>query len=139
MKTSGQKHFDRDYSYRWMRNKLHTLRIIEYLTNYHNIQVPKNFSSQLLVAHQESYSSSFNISFRTIDAIVHACELFDEYVLSLNQLVCFEILTMARIHTCVISKTALAKDLIPLRKEVPINLKAIVKKNGRISVTAKHL
>lgn len=135
----GQKFFDRDYSYQAIRNKLKTVQIAEHLKSAHGIEVPETFSEQMLTAHQESYSCSFSIPLSTIDAIVDACELFEEYVLNISQLVCSEVLTMARIHTCVISKHTLNKNLIPMKKDLPINFQAIIKKNGSVTVTTEHL
>lgn len=134
----GQKFFDQDYSYRALRNRSRALQIAEYLKNIHAIEVPETFTEQLLTAHMESYTSAFCIPFSTIDAIVDACELFGEYVLNISQLVCTEILTMARIHTCVISKATLEKTLIPVSKNLPGSFQAIVKKDGTVSVTATH-
>ena len=134
----GQKFFDQDYSYRALRNRSRALQIAEYLKNIHAIEVPETFTEQLLTAHMESYTSAFCIPFSTIDAIVDACELFGEYVLNISQLVCTEILTMARIHTCVISKSYLEKSLIPVNKNLPSTLLAIIKKDGSVTISATH-
>lgn len=127
-----------DYSYQAKKNRLKALKITEHLKNSHGIEVPENFSEQLLTAHQESYISSFSIPLSTIDAIVDACELFEEYVLDISQLVCFEVLTMARIHTCIISKSTLAQNMIPVKKIFSDSCQAIVRKNGSVTVTAER-
>jgi len=134
----GQKYFDQDYSYQSLRNRLKALKVSEYLKNIHQIEIPETFPEELLTAHMESYTSAFYLPFSTIDAIVDACELFEEYVLNFNQLVCNQVLTMARIHTCVISKSYLEKSLIPVNKNLPSTLLAIIKKDGSVTISATH-
>ena len=139
MKKSGQKFFDRDYSYLAIRNRRKAVEICEYLKNIHGIEVPDVFSSQLLTAYQESYASSLNLSLTTIDSIVQACEVFEEYVQNMSELVCLEVITMIKLHTCVISKNSLTNALIPVKEHFPSNYLAIVRKNVSITVTATHL
>lgn len=138
MKAIGQKHFDRDRSYRPERNKSIALKITEHLKDVRGIEVPKTFSEQLLTAHFESYNSLFNIPLHTIDAIVDACELFEEYVANIHQLVCTEVLSMARTHICVISAYTLAKALVPLKKDLPLNFRVTIKKDGSTIVIDEH-
>lgn len=134
----GRKFFSPDYTYHSSRNKLKAYMIVEYLQKIHGIHVPEDFAEQLYITNSESYTSLLRIPLSTFDAIVDACQLFEDYVVNYDIFVCQQILSLIRIHTCVISEHTLAKDHIAMKCKLLTSLRAIVHKNGGITVTAEY-
>ena len=104
-----------------------------YLKDVYNINVPEDFHEQLELATNEhfAYSRKFFLSYKHLDAVIKSClewldflenskEVFDE-------LVCKEVLSMARIHTSVISGRNIGNQPgIRLKKSPPHLLVTIV-------------
>ena len=130
----GRKLFAKDYSYQALRSRLNADHVTTYLTTTSGIIVPEDFAVQLCSTHSQFYRTTFNMSINVIDSIIDVCELFREYVYDIDELICFEILSMVRIHTCVINNHTLSKNLVKLKKQIPKNFQAIVRKNGSIEV-----
>lgn len=136
--TVGQRFFRTDFSHRADRSRVNAHCITEYLKTVRGIEVFEDFPVQLLSTHQQNYGNVFYISTRTIDAIVDTCELISEYVYDINELICHEILSMAKIHTCVISKKYLSNQLIRLKGSMPEHFQATVHKNGVVHITDSY-
>ena len=136
--TVGQRFFGTDFSSRGNRNRLKAHHIADYIRTVRGIEISEKFPIQLVTIHQQNHGNVLNLSTRTIDAIIDACEIFSEYVYDMNELVCCEILTMAKIHTCVLSKKHFSKQLIRMKDNPPDSLLAIVQKNGFVQVTGSH-
>ena len=136
--TVGRNFFAPDYTYQSSRNKLKAYQIVEYLQKIHGINAPEYFAEQLYITHIESYTSLLRIPTRTLDSIIYVCELFEEYVVNYDLFVCQQIISLLRIHTCVISEQTLKKDQIKLKCKLPFSIRAIVHKNGGITVTTEH-
>ena len=134
----GQRFLRNDFSHQGNRSRVNAHYIVDYLRTVRGIEVLEDFPLQLVTIHQQNYSNEFNISTRTIDAIVDACEIFSEYVYDMNELICHEIISMAKIHTCVLSKKHFSKQLIRIKDNMPELLQATVQKNGRVCVTDLH-
>ena len=134
----GRKFFTPDYTYHASRNKLKAYQIVEYLQKIHGIHVPEDFAEQLYITHVEFNSSLLLISLRTLDSIVHVCELFEDCVANYDLFVCQQTLSLLRIHTCIISEHTLVKDPIHAKCKLPTSIRAIIHKNGSITVTAEY-
>ena len=79
--------------------------LIQYLVTRHCIRVPEDFSNQLTLSNQKFRITELNMSFKTIDGIIKSCNMWKPYIAEedFDKLVCGELLSMAGIHTSVLS------------------------------------
>jgi len=82
--------------------------ISRYIEEVHFINTPEDFPAALKREFYKNYASDKNssISFVTLDSIVRSCEKWLPYLedrKSFELLVCLEVLSMAKIHSSVIS------------------------------------
>lgn len=111
--------------------------LAEYLKEIHGIDVPKDFSKMLKQAHLEHHGTAFNMSFDIVDSVVVACSLWGEYIaktVDYNNLICQQVLSMARIHTSVIATRDILKTGIQLRKQPDYRFSVQVSYDGMIVV-----
>ena len=115
--------------------------ICKYLTTVHNVQVPLDFAQQITDAHIRFHASEKTILFplELVDVIISACDMWKEYLDNsegiFDQLVCMEILSMARIKTSVIaSRNFSEKQCLPLKERPPFLFTTIVTEDGALKV-----
>ena len=114
--------------------------ICKYLSEIHHVSIPKDFAEQIIDAHNRFHASEKNISFsfKLVDAVYSACELWKEYLASsevFDQLVCQEILSMVRIQTSVIAgRNFTERQCLPLKKQPPFLFTTIVTEFGALKV-----
>lgn len=117
------------------------LVICKYLREVHNIRVPDDFAEQITSAHNQFYLAEKNIQFpfRTVDAIFSSCDMWRKYIDDsegiFDQLVCQEILSMARIRASVIAgRNFSEKQCLPLKEQPPYLFTTIVTESGALKV-----
>jgi len=105
-------------------------KVQKYLQEVHGIKTPENLASKLTQANREFRGSPFNMSLSLVDAIVEACEHWHDYVVDWDDLVCKEVLSMARIHTSVVWLRSLEKDGFSLKKQPSFYMETTVTHDG---------
>ena len=63
-------------------------KVQDYLNEVHRVKTPENFASKLTLAHRNFRGSPFHMRLKVVDAIVEACEYWQDYVVDWNDLVC---------------------------------------------------
>lgn len=80
--------------------------IVKYLQDNKNINVPDDFETQLLQAHFNVSDAPFSMNWSAIDAIISEGKKWCRYLSNqedFDQLVCYELISMARSHASVFS------------------------------------
>ena len=115
--------------------------ICRYLTDVHQVHIPQDFAQQIIDAHNRFHAAEkkFSFSFKLIDAIYSACEMWKEYLANsdetFSELVCQELLSMIRIQTSVIAGRNFAeRQCLPLKKQPPFLFTTIVTEFGALKV-----
>ena len=107
-------------------------KVQKYLNEVYGIKTPENFASKLVMAHREFHGTPFDLSLKLVDAIIDACELWQEYVVDWDALVCQEVLSIVKIHTSVINLGFLNKENVALKKQPSIYRSTTVTLDGQI-------
>ena len=107
-------------------------KVHKYLQEVHGVKTPENFAVKLTLAHHDFRGSPFTMNLRLVDAVVEACEHWQEFVANWDELVCAEVLSMARIHTSVIHRYFLIKKGFFLQKQPSLYRKTTVTAEGNI-------
>ena len=80
--------------------------IVQYLQDYKNINVPDDFATKLLEVHYIVSCNPFTMKLSAIDAIISESKKWCRYLRNqedFDQLVCYELISMARSHASVFS------------------------------------
>lgn len=79
--------------------------LTEYLEKSHSFRLLDDYIEYLNKPNRKGRVSNFSISFKTIESIISVCNMWKEFIdiKDYDKLVCGEIISMIRIHSCVIS------------------------------------
>ena len=117
----------------------HSFIIQNYLKEVYNIDTPERFRKALLKAHFRSYPQvNFHMSFKIVDTIIFACEMWKQYLASENdffQLVKEELLKYAEINCSVLKvKNLENREHVHLSVQPPPDFQTIVTQRGVLKV-----
>lgn len=104
------------------QNKVASRDLIQTLREVHCIVVPNDFEERLLSAHYSVSAAQLSISNQAITSVVNACREWAKYLQNpadFDKLVCYEILTLAVSHSCVLSNYFLEKEAFQLVDDKP--------------------
>lgn len=125
-----------------------TEKVVKYLQEKYNIEIPENFAKTLHEERKVFYVKTLDtVPFKTIDAIIEACKIWLPYIApeSFSALVCAQVKDMFRLHAAAICYTISGKEIkmcienfVPITSTPPLGLSCCVSYSGRYAINGVY-
>jgi len=116
------------------KNKLSITSLQKFLKEEHGIILSYDFIEELRAAHHQHSDTNFFIPSQTLDSIIYVCRYWEQFLSNksdFNNLLCRELISMAKVHASVFSVYFIEKAGFELVAEKPaISYAIIINSNG---------